>query len=479
MTLRFAERNLPTFPDQGAVLVAPWGYDEGGPHPLGEDDLLRVISEMSAAYAIDPRRVSLTGYSLGGTVAFVAPLHHPDVFSAAAPLCGYPNLLAYSSVAGVPHAPWEDALLARKYIVNWAENGAYLPLHVVHGGLDVPGRSKVVVDRYKALGFPVDFDVQDDLDHDVWDYAYEDGKMVAWLAGRSRPKAPKRVRFVTGEYRYDRAYWLRVIGLRDSAAGELGSVDATFDEKAREVTVKTSALTAFAIDRAALGAAAKDEPLSIVVDGEPLSATAGSDTAFLVRSDRWSVSADEPSRAGMKRHGVSGPLDDVLRHRVIVVYGTKSRAHATANRLVAEHFARAGGLAEVSYPILADTEATGDAVKGASLVLVGSPEDNAVTAAYAATLPIRFESGGIVVRGERYEGPGVGVSFIAPRPDDPGEYVVVHAGVDERGLLASRFLPRYLPDYVVYDARAAAQRGGLLMDQRPYLAGGSFGEDWK
>ena len=47
MTLRFAERNLPGFPDQGALLVAPYGYDEGGPHPLGEDDVLRVVSEMS------------------------------------------------------------------------------------------------------------------------------------------------------------------------------------------------------------------------------------------------------------------------------------------------------------------------------------------------------------------------------------------------------------------------------------------------
>ncbi len=479
MTLRFAARNLPAFPDQGAILVAPWGYDEGGPHPLGEDDLLRVVGEMSSAYAVDPRRVSLTGYSLGGTVAFVAPLHYPDVFSASAPLCGYPNLLGYSSVAGVPHAPWEDALLAKKYIVNYAENGAYLPLNVVHGGKDVPGRSKVVVDRYKSLGYSCIFDVQEDLDHDVWDYAYEDGQMVAWLTGRARPAAPKRVRFATGEYRYDRAYWLRIVAMRDGASATPASVDAALLDKEHRIHVSTAGVDAFVIDRASLEPkSAFEGPIAIDVDGQELTASEGSAPLAFQHGDAWALATEIAPRPGHKRHGVSGPLDDVLRHPVVVVYGTQIAAHGTALRLVAEHMRHAGGIAQIDCPMLADTEATDERLRGKSLVLVGGPDDNAITKKMAGSLPVRFEGGEIVVRDKHYRGEGVGVSFIAPRPDDPDEYVVVHAGLDEAGLLASRFLPRYLPDYVVYDARTSIERSGLLLDQRPYLAGGFFSEAW-
>ncbi len=479
MTLRFAERNLPGFPDQGALLVAPYGYDEGGPHPLGEDDLLRVVAEMSAAYKVDPRRVSLTGYSLGGTVAFVAPLHHPDVFSGAAPLCGYPNLLGYSSVSGVAHAPWEDALLAKKYIVNYAENGAYLPLNVVHGGKDGPGRSKVVVDRYKSLGYSYIFDVQDDLDHDVWDYAYEDGKMVAWLEGRKRPASPKAVRFVTSEYRYDKSYWVRLIGMKDSASAPPASIDAKLDEKSGRIEVKTVDVTALALDRDLLEPKARwAEALTIAIDGDELPVSPGSGPIFLERADHWAKVEAEPARSGMKRHGVSGPIDDVLRHAVVVVYGTQVAAHVEANRSVGEHMGHAGGIADIDYPVLADTDATEDALRGKSLILVGSPAENLVTAKLASGLPIKFEPNAFVVHDRRFEGDTVGVSFIAPRPDATNEYVVVHAGLGEAGTLASRYLPRYLPDFVVYDGRIAVERGGLLFGQRPYLDGGFFSEHW-
>ena len=49
----------------------------------------------------------------------------------------------------------------------------------------------------------------------------------------------------------------------------------------------------------------------------------------------------------------------------------------------------------------------------------------------------------------------------------------------ERGLLAARHLPRYLPDWVVYDARITVERGGLLFGDRPTRAGGFFDASWR
>jgi len=40
-------------------------------------------------------------------------------------------------------------------------------------------------------------------------------------------------------------------------------------------------------------------------------------------------------------------------------------------------------------------------------------------------------------------------------------------------------LPRFSPDFLVYDERMTAQRGGHLLDQRQVLEGGFFDLDWK
>lgn len=482
-------RHLPGFPNMGAILVAPWGYGKAGPRQLGEHDVLRVIEEMKAAYRVDPTRVSITGYSLGGTVAFALPLHYPSLFCAAAPLCGYPNLTTYQSVKDVPHTEWEDAMIARRFLGNYAANGMHVPLHIVHGGQDGPHRSAVIADRYKALGYSRIFDVQDDLAHNVWDYAYEDGHMIAWLKKKQQPHPPTHVRLVTGEYRYDRSYWVRLIGMERSP-GSPGSkvdkidqptsfadIDAQVDYPAKEVRVTTHNVQSFALDVASL---APLKGTTVHVDGSILPLDETAKQVFFERGDKgWTASPAEPSREGKKRAGVSGPLDDVLRHAQLIVYGTQDPAQTETNRTVADHFSSDDQWAAARFPIKADKD-VGDAdLTGKSLVLIGGPSSNRITALFAASLPVQFEPKALVLRGKRYEGDDVGVSFIYPHPRDAKEYVVVHAGTTFRGTLASRHLPQLAPDFLIYDQRITAMRGELLLDRRKVLDGGFFDETWK
>jgi hypothetical protein len=160
------------------------------------------------------------------------------------------------------------------------------------------------------------------------------------------------------------------------------------------------------------------------------------------------------------------------------VYGTQDPAQTEENRMVAEHFASFDTFAAV-YPVKSDVEITDAEIDAKSLVLIGNAKSNRVTALFEASLPVRFEPGAIIFRGKRYEGTNVGVSFIYPHPRNAQEYVVVHAGAGIEGTLASRFLPRFVPDFLVYDGRMTAQRGGHLLDQRPVLEGGFFDLEWK
>jgi predicted esterase len=491
MTLDFAAKHLPRFVDQRAILVAPLQFGNAGPHPLGEADLLDVLDDVAKTWAIDPLRVSITGYSLGGTVAFVAPLHYPDRFAAAAPLCGYPNLLGYTSVRSVDKTAWEPALLEAEYIVNWAENGLYLPLHVVHGGKDSPQRSQVVVDAYKSAGQSVVFDVDEEADHNVWDDGYEDGRMVSWLSRKSRPDAPRRVRFVTADLRHDRAYWVRILALDDHAlpsqhhAPDLARIDATFDPRSAKLAISTREVASFAIDRAALpdDAGKRKDPgaIQITVDGRDLGTVAADAPIILSRPSPGAphqLAAALPDLTGKKRHGVSGPLTDAWRDPLIVVRGTAALDLLEANRLVAEHVASAFGTSTLRLPVITDDEATDERLRDHGVVLVGGPASNRLALRWEADLPVKIEPGAVTVRGTRHEGKELAVSAVGPRPGAPDHYVVLHAGMTERATLAVRSLPRYLPDWVVYDARIATERGGLLFGKRPTIAGGFFDSSW-
>jgi hypothetical protein len=393
------------------------------------------------------------------------------LFSASAPLCGYPNLLNYREVSQSPRLPFEEVMLGRRYIRNYAENGLHLPLHIVHGSRDNPERSAVVAERYRELGYPRVFQIEKDVGHNVWDEAYEEGKLLGWLKLRKRPERPEHVRLKTGELRYDRAYWLRLTARKSEE--QLASIDATYRPKERAFDITTEGVEAFALDLTGFDANL------LRIDGQALPLEAGSGERHFVRENgRFSKASNAPDHTGKKRSGVAGPLDDVLRHRSLIVYGTGVAAEIEANRLVAEHWSSHDSWAGAHFPVVQDRDVSEAELRGRSLVLIGRPETNSLTARVAASLPVAFEHGALTFRGVRHEGSSVGVSLIHPSPFDSNEYVVLHAGVGYEGTLSSRHLPRLSPDYVIYDAGLRAARGGEVLGARNVRDAGFFSADW-
>jgi pimeloyl-ACP methyl ester carboxylesterase len=455
-------------------LVAPWGYGDSGQRPLGEWDVLRVLDEVSKNYKIDERRVSMTGYSLGGTVAFFAPLHFPDRFSAAAPLCGYPNLLDYREVKRAKkRQPWEDILLQQRYIRNYTENGFATPMWVIHGDKDAPERSEVVVERAEALNYPVRFDVQPETGHNVWDYGYNpDTGLLRWLTGARKPAVPARVVLRTGDLRYARAHWVEVLGLEDG--GRFAEVNAEWKKSSGQVVVDVRNASALKLDVEALGAA------QVKVGGKTLGVPQGAAQVWLSKQDGdWTLSDKALDLSGRKRPGLSGPLDLALLKPTIFVYGTQDPTQTETLRQVAQDLARVSPRTAALYPVKADRDLTAQERKTHTLILLGNPRSNKLVAETQDTFGVTFEADALEFKGRRYEGPTVGISMIRPSPFAQDQYLVLHAGVDAVGTLAVRNLPELVPDWIVYDQGMTAQRGDTLLDKRSVLGGGFFGADWR
>jgi predicted esterase len=455
--------------------VAPEGFGNSGYHQFGERDVLEVIERVVERYRIDPKRIYITGPSMGGIGAGGIPLRNPDLFAAAAPLCGYHSLANYSSLKGVEWRPWERFLASFRSNADWAMNGRHLPMYVVHGTRDNPRHSASLVERYRLLGYDVTYETPD-AGHNVWDETYQHRRIFTHFKPLWRRPNPRRVTLRTARLRYNRASWLRIDDALDY--GAWSEIDGARREQGRvEITTENVRAFTVTLDEKLTGGGA----LELVIDGDEVEPATdeGDGLAFHRSGDGWVGGAPEPCPGICKRPGLAGPMDDVYYEPLLFVYGTADPDETAVSRRVVEAIRRPRGGVTVDWPVEADVEVSAEDIASHSLVIVGTPRGNSLLGRIADRLPLRVDRGAVVAGGERFEGDRVAASFVCPNPLNPDRYVLVHTAVSWRGLFYTGHLPTLLPDWVVYDGSSWGRVGGTVFNERRILAGGLFDRNWR
>ena len=146
------------------ILIAPqcpagagWG---GGQAKL----VLDLIPVLEKELSIDPKRIYITGLSMGGYGTWDIITRNPDLFGAAVPVCG----------GGDPAQ---------------AEKIAKIPIWAFHGGKDPvvkPERSREMVEALKKAGGEPKYTEYPDVGHNSWVKAYQDADMMAWLFAQKK-----------------------------------------------------------------------------------------------------------------------------------------------------------------------------------------------------------------------------------------------------------------------------------------------------
>lgn len=463
-------------PPFDAFVITPYARGNTMYRELGEDEVMLVVDWMRKTFPIDATRVSITGPSMGGIGSAAIPFHHPHVFSAAAPLCGYHSQLIRRDVAGRPIRPWERFLAEERSNVAWAENGEHLPLWIVHGTKDLPvENSGVLIERYEKLRFSVRHE-HPDVGHNVWGVTYENQKGLKWLVDQKLDLHPSHVRFKTTRTRWGTSAWVTVDEL--AAPGTWADVDARVRDKTH-VTLTTSGAAALTL--------ARDEqlldpraPIEVAIDGQRVAFDEGEALVLDREGARWQKGA--PTSTALRKRGrIEGPLRDVFHEPIVFVYAAEGD-EARANEHVARALAKVRPGVKVSYPIVSDVEFLAKnepLANDKALFLVG--RTNKVLAALeaaSAPFPIRIEAGAVTVGAERITGRELGAAFIRPNPLRPDRYVAVLAGADVPGTLRALSLPDLLPDFIVWDEAIAPSRGQILLGAGSARAAGFFGMDW-
>ncbi|PAF32871.1 prolyl oligopeptidase family serine peptidase [Paenibacillus sp. 7516] len=126
---------------------------------MEKEALHAIVEHVLENYSADPKRVYLTGLSMGGYGAWHLPIDYPHVFAAVAPVCGGIDPSKAEALRGVP---------------IWAFHGAkddVVPL----------SESQGIVDALEAIEANVKLTVYPEGNHNVWDETYSNPDLYKWF----------------------------------------------------------------------------------------------------------------------------------------------------------------------------------------------------------------------------------------------------------------------------------------------------------
>ena len=139
--------------------------------PVGQqwvpETLLRLIDQVAAEYRVDPDRVYVTGFSMGGSGTWKLAGAAPDRFAAIAPLAGGEYVIQADRLAGLP---------------IWAFHGAVDPVVPMQASRDM-------IDAVRAAGGDPKLTVYENEGHGIDAMTYSNAEFWSWLLAQHRGRS--------------------------------------------------------------------------------------------------------------------------------------------------------------------------------------------------------------------------------------------------------------------------------------------------
>lgn len=463
-----------------AIVLYPFGRQCVGWKHAGEVDVFEAIAAVAADYPIDPERIVLAGFSMGGAGAWHIGAHYRDRFCGVHAGAGFAETKEYTRLTPDKYPPVYEQTLWKVYDVpNYVANFLNGPLLAYSGAKDKQKAAADLMARELGkVGHELRHVIAPETEHR---YTAESvAEIRRWLAevwreGRGRPSA--KIEWQTPTLRYGSFDWMKLTALDAHWTG--ARVTADWDRDAKTFSLDLDGVSALTLDPATgwdlAGSRIRigGETLAVESPGFPVNAVS------LVRSEgRWTFGA--PPVSG-KRPGLQGPIDDAFMEKFVVMGPDRSSRWERVDRWLdfeLDHFrsrwralmrgelpeTRSGGLAE-------------EDLRDANWILWGDPDTNSRIAELAPHLPVVWKEDHFVFRGESYPRASHLPVLIFPNPLNPARYVVINSGLTFReGHDRTNSLQNpKLPDWAILglDRDPDALAPGRI------ISAGFFDENWK
>jgi pimeloyl-ACP methyl ester carboxylesterase len=437
----------PAAKDQNFIRLDIFGRGNNAYRWAGETDVYEAIDAFLAmerllgrGQFIDPARVVLRGFSMGGAGTWHLGLHRPDRWCVLGPGAGFTNTHGYIPKLPEVLPPYQEPCLRIYDAVDYAENAFNVPIVAYSGDKDAQMAAARNIESLLAkagLAGHMTHIVAPGLGH-TFPPEWQQKAEAAYrkFTGPGRPEYPNRVRFVTYTLKYPSCAWVEILALDKHY--ERAVVDAGRTERGFIVTANPNvrALKLTLPHDAPQGANITINEQTVVVP--PWNAAEPAGQICLERQgDRWHAVLPQKLltdrlRRPRKTAGLQGPIDDAFCEGFLCVRGTGKGWHdATALYAAADlerfrsewHKHMRGEL-----PVIADIDVTAEDVASKNLILFGDPASNTLIAQVVDGLPLQWTSDAVTLGGTQYPASEHVPALIHPNPLNPGRYVVLNSG---------------------------------------------------
>ncbi len=477
-----AERAKPsTFEAEDTIVLTPYGRFCNATKFAGEKDVFEAMDAVKKHFAIDPLRIVVRGFSMGGASTWHLSTHHPGEWCAAAPGAGFAETPNYAKVfaEGKDFRPWWEQQLWHWYnATDYAGNLFNVPTVVYSGEEDA---QKAAADLMVKLAAEEGLELPHFIGPKTGHKYHPETKLevaakVDALAKAGLNPVPAHVKFTTYTLIYPDSYWVQLDALQRH--WERANVDAKVDGSRIIAATKNVAAITFTTPFAS-GSPVSERIAEVVLDGAKLKPQWNKAGAqFHKADDKWTAGRGP---AGGKRPGGTGPIDHAFTSSFVFVKPTGKALNDTIGGWVTGELAHATKMWRDIFrgdaPVKDDRAITDEDIANANLVLWGDPSSNAVLARILPKLPLKWDAMTVEFRGYKLDAAHHAPVLIFPNPLNPRRCVVLNSGAtfrDEAYGTNSLQTPK-LPDWAIIDLRTppGPRWPGLVYDA------GFFDEQWR
>ncbi|WP_414663945.1 prolyl oligopeptidase family serine peptidase [Horticoccus sp. 23ND18S-11] len=449
---------------EGAIVLHPYGRFCNATKFAGEVDVFEAMEAVKGNYAIDPARIIVRGFSMGGASTWHLAAHFPGVWAAAAPGAGFAETAAYTKALapGKPErTPWEQTLWRWYDATGYAANLRGVPTVAYSGEIDPQKQAAdIMTEAMAAEGLKLEHLIGPKTAHK---YHPETKAVLAArldaLAAAGRPAWPAEDHLTTYTLRYSRSARIAIMELEQP--WERADVRVRFPSPDRlEATTRNVGVFSVRWE--------KTSGLKATIDGQPVEVGAVAPAYWFVKDGgKWvfrdAAFADE-RWAGQQRKipGLSGPINDAFMAPFLFVRPTGRPLNPAVGAWVAAELQHATKLWRDLFRgdvlIKDDTDVTDDDIARKHLVLWGDPASNRVIAKVLAAgkLPLTWNARNLTFRGKAYAAEQHAPILVFPNPLAAGpRYVVFNSGIDFRDEAygTNALQTPKLPDFALVDLR--------------------------
>lgn len=471
-----------------AMVLHPYGRYCNANKFAGETDTFEALEHVKRHYAIDPRRISVRGFSMGGAVTWHMAAHHAGLWSAAAPGAGFAETAVYADVmVKDPKPAWYELKLHALYdATKYAANLHQCPVIAYSGSEDKQKQAAdIMAEHMSREGLDLQHVIGDGMGHKYDDRSLEIiNRTVDGWTSRPKDQFPGKITFVTYTLRYNKMHWLTIDALKEH--WKEARVEAEIAD-GYKLQVKARNIAAFTIDLPPGNPLLRSPGVvHLDIDGTRIRAPGvrrNGSWNLSLKKDRgqWTTTSNFTTGELQKRHGLQGPIDDAFYDSFIFVLPSGEEASNAFSDWVDSESADARlqwwrqfrGKPRVKF----DHEITEDDIARHHLILWGDPSSNRILERIQKSLPVTWQGKRFIMNGETYDASSAVPVLIYPNPLNPGRYVVVNSGFtfsEFAGGSNSLQVPK-LPDWAVIDLSTPRNQ----RHPAGVLEAGFFDEAWQ